>query len=150
MSTLQLLQQSSFSLRLNFVTDFWCGLAPHVPSLSFQNPKPRYFSFVGFVIQVFSAFTFNPSLRSIQSVMEYMTLLAAALLPTTITQSSAYRVNYSPLASSSLSSSFSIMLLSNGDRFPPCGVPVGVSSYFPLTMTPAWRYLRISDSVSPS
>lgn len=67
----------------------------------------------------FSAFTFNPSLFSMNLVMECITLVAAALLPTNIRQSSAYLVNLSLLASSSLSSLSSIMLLSSGDRFPP-------------------------------
>jgi hypothetical protein len=49
----------------------------------------------------------------------------------TMTQSSAYLTKFSPLDSSSLSSSFSMMLLSIGERFPPCGVPLLVSSYLP-------------------
>ncbi len=68
----------------------------------------------------------------------------------TITTSSAYRVKRCPLLSSSLSSSFSIMLLSNGDKFPPCGVPTSVASYMPLFITPALRYFLIRLSVSPS
>ena len=78
------------------------------------------------------------------------TLQVETVTPTPITQSSAYLVNRSCLASSSLSSSFSMMFDSSGDRFPPCGVPSFVSSYPCGVMTPALRYLRISDSVSPS
>lgn len=98
---------------------------------------------------VFSAFTFSPSFLSIQSLIEYMTRLALASLLTAITQSSAYLTNRSPRFSNSLSSSFSMMLDSSGDRFPPCGVPCSVFSYLPCIITPAFRYFRISDSVSP-
>lgn len=77
---------------------------------------------VGLVVCVFSTLTFNPSLLSIQSVTEHITLVATALLFTSITQSSAYLVERKPLASSSLSSSLSMILLKSGDRFPPCGV----------------------------
>ena len=102
------------------------------------------------MILVFSAFTFNPSFRCIQSVIEYMTRLALASLLTAITQSSAYLTNRSPRFSNSLSSSFSMMFDRSGDRFPPCGVPLSVFSYLPCTITPAFRYFRISDPVSPS
>ena len=118
--------------------------------LSFQNPNPRYLSLVGFVTFDLVAFTFNPSFFSIHFVTVAITLLAAALLPTAITQSSAYLTKWSPLASNSLSSSLSIMLLSSGDRFPPCGVPLVVASYFPFIITPALRYFLMSDSVSGS
>ena len=86
---------------------------------SLQKPNPRYFSLLGGVIFVFVVFTFNPSFFSIQFVMEYITLVEAALLFNTISTSSAYRVNRCPLLSSSLSNSFSIMLLNNCDKFPP-------------------------------
>ena len=94
--------------------------------------------------------TFNPSFLCIQSDTVRITLFALDSLLSAITQSSAYLVKRSPLASSSLSSSFSIMFDNNGDRFPPCGVPSFVSSYPCGVITPAFRYLRIRDSVSPS
>ena len=102
------------------------------------------------MICVFSAFTLSPSFLSIQPVIEYMTRFALASLLTAMTQSSAYLTNRNPRFFNSLSSSFSIMFDSSGDRFPPCGVPCSVFSYLPCTITPAFRYFRISDSVSPS
>ena len=79
-----------------------------------------------------------------------MTLSAAFDDPTRMIQSSAYRVNRSPLDSSSLSSSLSIILLSNGDKFPPCGVPMTDSSYSSSIMIPLFRNFLISDTISPS
>ena len=116
--TLQLRLHSFLIVLLNFATESWCGLALH-SSLDFQNPKPKYFSFIGLVMWVFVAFTFSPSYLSIQLVIEYITLFAAASLLTQMTQSSAYLVKYSSRFSSSLSSSLSMMLLNNGDKFPP-------------------------------
>ena len=82
----QLLLLHSFLIfLLYFATESWCGLALQ-PSLDFQNPKPKYLIFVGFVICVFVAFTFKPSFLSIQLVTVYITLFAAASLFTTITQ----------------------------------------------------------------
>lgn len=104
----------------------------------------------GFVTFVLVIFTFSPNFFSIQRVIVCITRFAAALLLTVMTQSSAYLTKFNPLVSNSLSSSLSMILLSIGDRFPPCGVPLVVSSYFPFTITPAFRYLRISDSVSGS
>ena len=73
--------------------------------------------------------TFNPSFLCIQSDTVRITLFALDSLFTAMTQSSAYLVNRSPLVSSSLSSSFSMMFDNNGDKFPPCGVPSLVSLY---------------------
>ena len=59
--------------------------------------------------------------------MSGFTTTGASLL-TAIMQSSAYLTKLSPRLSSSLSSSFSMMFESSGDRFPPCGVPMSVFS----------------------
>ena len=65
-------------------------------------------------------------------------------------QSSAYLTKFNPLASNSLSNSFSIILLSNGLKFPPCGVPTFVGFSTPFSITPALKYFRISETTSPS
>src|SRR5690625_6830369 len=67
-----------------------------------------------------------------------------------IMQSSAYLTNRNPRLSNSLSSSFNMMLLSSGERLPPCGVPITVSLYSSLICTPLTRYFLISDITSPS
>ena len=59
------------------------------------------------------------SQMAVQFVIEFRTRFAAFSLLTSIIQSSAYLTKFSPLASSSLSSSFNIILLSNGLKFPP-------------------------------
>ena len=56
-----------------------------------------------------------------------------------------FEIRCSPLAYSS----FSITLLSKGDRFPPCGVPSVMSSYFPFIITPALKYLPYTLVLSP-
>ena len=86
--------------------------------------------YIGLVTLLFSAFTFKPSFFSIYFVIEFNTLFAAFSLLTSMIQSSAYLTKFNPLASSSLSSSFSIILLSNGLRFPPCGVPFSVGDIY--------------------
>ena len=139
----------AFSFLSNLLMESLCGLAFHL-SLSFQNPKPRYFRFIGFVTLDLLAFTLSPSFFSMNPVTLAITLFAAALLPTAITQSSANRTNRRPLASSSLSSSLSIMLLSSGDMLPPCGVPVVVFAYLPFIITLALGYFLMRDSVSGS
>ena len=68
---------------------------------------------------LFSAFTLSPSLFSIDLVTLFMTRSAACLLPTMMIRSSAYRTKSSPLASSSLSNSLSMMFANNGEIFPP-------------------------------
>ena len=73
--------------------------------------------------------TFSPSFLCIQSVTVRMTLFALDSLLTAITQSWAYLVNWSPLASSSLSSSFSMMLESSGDKFPPYDNRISLSVF---------------------
>ena len=96
------------------------------------------------------AFTLRLNFLSIHDVTVCITLFAAALLATVIIQSSAYLTKCKPRASNSLSNSLSIMLLSKGDKLPPCGVPIVVSSYFPFTITPALRYLVTRDITSGS
>ncbi|VQE89145.1 Uncharacterised protein [Streptococcus pneumoniae] len=53
------------------------------------NNWGRYFNSLGLVILVLVMFTFKPSRFSIKRLTEYITRLAAASLPTVITQSSA-------------------------------------------------------------
>ena len=77
-------------------------------------------------------------------------LSALFLLLQKIIQSSAYRTNLCPLRVSSLSSSFSMTLLSNGLNGSPCGIPISVFSNTPLLIIPALRYLCISDITRPS
>ena len=43
-----------------------------------------------------------------------------------------------------------MILLNSGLNGPPCGTPLSVSSYFPATSTPAFRYLWIRDTTLPS
>ena len=50
----------------------------------------------------------------------------------------------------SISSSFSMMLANNGERFPPCGVPTIESSYSSSIMIPLTRYFLIMEITSPS
>ena len=82
--------------------------------------------------------------------MFFKVLSALFLLLQNIMQSSAYRTNLCPLRVSSLSSSFSMTLLSNGLSGPPCGIPVSVFSNIPPLITPALRYLCVSDITRPS
>lgn len=70
-----------------------------------------------------------PSFLCIQSVTVRITLFALDSLLTAITQSSAYLVKRSPLVSSSLSISFSMMFDSSGDRFPPYAESVAKTPY---------------------
>ena len=127
-----------------------CGFGFHFPPLVVQKLNPKYFVLVGLVTLLFSAFTFKPSFFSIYFVIELNTLFAAFSLLTSIIQSSAYLTKFNPLASSSLSNSFNIILLSNGLKFPPCGVPFGVGFTTPFSITPALRYFLINDTTSPS
>ena len=83
------------------------------------NPKPRYLISFGLDTLLLVILTLRPSLFSMYLLMLAITLSAALLLPTKMMQSSAYRVKRSPLASSSLSSSLSMILLRSGLRFPP-------------------------------
>ena len=99
---------------------------------------------------LFSAFTFNPSFSSMNRVTLFITRSAACLLPTIMMRSSAYRTKSSPLASSSLSSSFSMMFANSGDMFPPCGVPTMVSSYSSSIIIPLTRNFLTTDMTSPS
>ena len=138
-----------FSFLLNRSSESLCGLASHLPFI-LTNPNPKYLRFIGFVTLLLVALTLSPSFLSIQDVTVCITLFAAALLLTVITQSSAYLTKCNPLACSSLSNSSSIMLLSKGERFPPCGVPIEVSSYLPLIIIPALRYFVTRDITSGS
>ena len=65
-------------------------------------------------------------------------------------QSSAYLTNLCPLRSSSLSSSFSITFPHNGLNGPPWGTPSDVAWNPPSSITPAFRYLCISEITRPS
>jgi hypothetical protein len=65
-------------------------------------------------------------------------------------QSSEHLTNLCPLRVSSLSSSFSIALLSNELVGPPWDIPVSIFSNIPLLMTTSLRYLCISDIALPS
>lgn len=56
--------------------------------------------------------------------------------------------NLCPLRVSSLSSSFSIMLLSNGLSGPPCGIPISVLSNTPLLTSCHSLLLQVSYSAS--
>ena len=53
---------------------------PLICFVVFPVAKSKIFYFVGLVILLFSAFTFNPSLFSMNLVIECITLVAAALL----------------------------------------------------------------------
>ena len=99
---------------------------------------------------VFFLFTFRKSFPSINGMIFLKVLSALFLLLHNIMQSSAYRTNLCPLRSSSLSNSFSITLLSSGLNGPPCGIPTSVRSNIPSAITPAFRYLCISDMTLPS
>ena len=105
---------------------------------------------MGLSTLLFSAFTFSPSLFSINLVTLFMTRSAACLLPTMMIRSSAYRTKSSPLASSSLSISFSMTFANSGDIFPPCGVPTTVSSYSSSIITPLTRNFLTTEITSPS
>ena len=95
-------------------------------------------------------FTLRNSFPSMYGTMLFKVLSALFLLLQKIIQSSAYRTNLCPLLVSSLSSSFSIMLLRSGLNGPPCGIPTSVFSNIPLLITPALRYLCMSDITRPS
>ena len=105
---------------------------------------------MGRPILLFFRFTFKISLDSMYLVIDSITRLAAFWLLTRIMQSSAYLTNFSFRFSSSQSSSFSIMFARSGERFPPCGVPISVSSICSPTMTPLTRNFRINDRTFPS
>ena len=99
---------------------------------------------------VFFLFTLRKSFPSMNGMIFFKVLSVLFLLLQKIMQSSAYRTNLCPLRSSSLSNSFSMMLLSNGLNGPPCGIPISVRSNIPFAITPAFRYLCISDMTLPS
>ena len=99
---------------------------------------------------VFSRLTLRWSFFSMKFVMLSLTRSAARGVLQKITQSSAYRTNGCPRFSNSLSSSLRTMLLRSGLSGPPCGVPTLLSCTTPLTITPAFRYLCISDITLPS
>ena len=150
MFTDQLLFVSSLSLIFSFLIDFSCGLAFHNPSfLSLKKPNPRYFISLGLDTLLFVMLTLSPSFFSMKLDTFSITLSAAFELPTKMIQSSAYRVNRNPLASSSLSNSFSTILLNNGDKFPPCGVPITDSLYSLSIIIPLTRNFLIKDTISP-
>ena len=130
-----------------------CGFGRYFLSfLPQKNPKPRNLNsgLFGLIILDFSAFTISPSLSSINRTTLRMTRLADISLLTSMIQSSAYLTKRNWRDSSSLSSSLSIMLLSNGDKFPPWGVPI-VDSISPSSVRiPLTKYFLISDMTSPS
>jgi hypothetical protein len=105
---------------------------------------------LGLPILLFVALTLRPNFFSMNSVVVRITRSAAFSLPTKILQSSAYLTKCSPLDSSFLSSSLSMILESKGLRLPPCGVPTVVASYLSPTITPLTKYFRIKDKTSPS
>lgn len=115
---------SSLILSFILVTDFGCILNLHLPLFIYTT-------------LVFSLFTLRNSLPSIYGVIFLKVLSALFLLLQCIIQSSAYLTYLCPLRVSSLSSSLSIMLLSNGLSGPPCGTPTSVFSNIPLLITPA-------------
>ena len=94
--------------------------------------------------------TLSPSFPSINREIFLITLFADISLLTMIIQSSAYRTKLSPLFSISLSSSLSMMFASNGERFPPCGVPTMESSYSSSIIIPLTRYFLTIEMTSPS
>ena len=65
----------TFNFLLNFYNEFSCSLAFQL-SFLFQNPNPKYFSFVGLITLNFVAFTFNPNFFSIHLVTKTITLFA--------------------------------------------------------------------------
>lgn len=83
-------------------------------------------------------------------MMWFKVLSALFLLLQKIIQSSAYRTNLYPLRVSSLSDSFSIMLLRSGLNWPPWVTPTSVLSNKPFCTTPAFRYLCINKITLPS
>lgn len=93
---------------------------------------------------------FKYRVPSINRVMDSLTLLAALLDLQNIIESSAYRTKGSPLRSSSLSSSLSMILLNKGLNGPPWGVPSSLVSNRPLFITPLRRYLCIRLTTLPS
>ena len=105
---------------------------------------------MGLPILLLPLFTFSRRTFSTYFVTDSITLAAAFSLLTKIIQSSAYRANLSPRLSSSQSNSLSSMLARSGEIFPPCGVPISVSSICSPTITPLTRNFRISESIFPS
>lgn len=99
---------------------------------------------------LFVMFTLSPSFSSMNRVMFLITLFADISLPTMMIQSSAYHTKLSPLFSISLSSSFNMIFDSNGERFPPCGVPTIESLYLSSIMIPLARYFLTIEITSPS
>ena len=65
----------TFNFLLNFYNEFSYSLAFQL-SFLFQNPNPKYFSFVGLITLNFVAFTFNPNFFSIHLVTKTITLFA--------------------------------------------------------------------------
>lgn len=103
-----------------------------------------------YLLCFFTLLTFNLNFVSMNLVIFFITLSAALFDFVKITQSSAMRTNCKPRFSNSLSNSLSIMLLSIGEMFPPCGVPFSVLSNTPFTSTPACRYFLISATTLSS
>ena len=99
---------------------------------------------------VFFRFTFKKSFPSMNGSRFFKVLSALFLLLQKIIQSSAYRTNLCPLRSSSLSNSFSMMLLKLGLNGPPLCITISVRSYIPFAITPAFRYLCINEITLPS
>ena len=112
-----LLPVLSFIFTFSFCRDFGCVLTP--TSFFQQKWNPRNFNFVMYTACVLSLFTFRFSCPSMQLETLSLTLSVAFLVLTNITRSSAYCTNRSPLYSSSVSSLFSMILLSSSDSGPP-------------------------------
>lgn len=140
------LSVSCLSFRFSFCIDFKCDFGLYFPPFTTQNPYPKNFIPVGLLTLLFSALTFNQNFFSIYFVIDVKTLFATFSLFTNIIQSSANLTKFSSLASSS----FNIMLLSNGLKFPPCDIPTFVGSYLPFYITPLTRIFMISDTTLPS
>ena len=116
---------------------------------------PDHGTIAGFVQKNKAAFhntlrNLTLSFSSMNREIFLITLFADISLPTMIIQSSAYRTKLSPLFSISLSSSLSMMFASNGERFPPCGVPTMESSYSSSIIIPLTRYFLTIEMTSPS
>ena len=82
----------TFNFLLNFYNEFSCSLAFQL-SFLFQNPNPKYFSFVGLISLNFVAFTFNLNFFSIHLVTKTITLFATTLFATVSILSSKHQTN---------------------------------------------------------
>ena len=98
----------------------------------------------------FSLLTLRYRVFSINRVIDSFIRIAALLNLQNIIESSASRTKGSPLRSSSLSNSLSMILLNNGLSGPPWGVPSSLASNKPLFITPLRRYLCIRLTTLPS